>query len=75
MFLDINVYNIIYTTVFLAIFVLSYFVVLCTNFERLFKQGYIWAIRIGQVLLALIIAYLVTSGIMLLVNSTQFTIN
>ncbi len=75
MFLDINVYNIIYTTVFLAIFVLSYFVVLCTNFEKLFKQGYIWAIRIGQVLLALIIAYLVTSGIMLLVNSTQFTIN
>ena len=75
MFLDINVYNIIYTTIFLAIFVLSYFVVLCTNFEKLFKQGYIWAIRIGQVLLALIIAYLVTSGIMLLVNSTQFTIN
>lgn len=71
--LAINVFNIIYTSIFLIIFVVSYFVVLSSNFEKLFKQGNIWAIRIGQVLLALIIAYLVTSGIMLLVNSTQFT--
>ncbi|MBR6071252.1 MAG: DUF1146 domain-containing protein [Acholeplasmatales bacterium] len=75
MFLDINVYNIIYTSVFLLVFVISYFVVLCSNFEKLFKQGYIWAIRLGQILLALAISYLVTSGIMLLVNSTQFSIN
>ena len=74
MFLDINVYNIVYTTIFLVAFVLAYFVVLCSNFEKLFKQGYIWAIRLGQILLALIIAYLVTSGVMLLVNSTQFSI-
>ncbi len=71
--LAINVFNIIYTSIFLIIFVVSYFVVLSSNFEKLFKQGNIWAIRIGQVLLALIISYLVTSGIMLLVNSTQFT--
>ena len=71
--LAINVYNIVYTSIFLIVFVLSYFVVLCSNFEKLFKQGNIWAIRIGQVLLALIISYLVTSGVMLLVNSTQFT--
>ena len=69
----INVYNIIYTTIFLVVFVVSYFVVLYSNFEKLFKQGSVWPIRIGQVLLALIISYLVTSGIMLLVNSTQFT--
>lgn len=75
MILDINVYNIIYTSVFLLIFVISYFVVLCSNFEKLFKQGYIWAIRLGQILLALAISYLVTSGIMMLVNSTQFSIN
>lgn len=75
MFLDINVYNIIYTSVFLLVFVISYFVVLCSNFEKLFKQGYIWAIRLGQILLALAISYLVTSGIMILVNSTQFSIN
>ena len=74
MVLDINVYNIVYTTIFLVAFVLAYFVVLCSNFEKLFKQGYIWAIRLGQILLALIIAYLVTSGVMLLVNSTQFSI-
>lgn len=74
MILDVNVYNIIYTSVFLIAFVISYFVILCTNFEKLFKQGYIWAIRLGQILLALICAYLVTSGVMLLVNSTQFSI-
>jgi len=74
MILDINVYNIVYTTIFLLSFVLAYFVVLCSNFEKLFKQGYIWAIRLGQILLALVIAYLVTSGVMLLVNSTQFSI-
>ena len=74
MVLDINVYNIVYTTIFLVVFVLAYFVVLCSNFEKLFKQGYIWAIRLGQILLALVIAYLVTSGVMLLVNSTQFSI-
>ena len=72
--LEINVYNIIYTSVFLIVFVMTYFVVLFSNFEKLFKQGHIWAIRIGQILLALAISYLVTSGIMLLVNSTQFSI-
>ncbi len=74
MILDVNVYNIIYTSIFLIAFVISYFVILCTNFEKIFKQGYIWAIRLGQILLALICAYLVTSGVMLLVNSTQFSI-
>ncbi len=75
MILDINVYNIIYTSIFLVAFVISYFVVLCSNFEKLFKQGYIWAIRLGQILLALICAYLVTAGVMLLINSTQFSIS
>jgi len=75
MFLAVNVINIINTSVFLISFVISYFVILCTNFEKIFKQGYIWAIRIGQVLIALICAYLITSGVMLLINSTQFTIN
>ena len=74
MFLEINVMNIIKTSIFLLAFVVSYFVVLCSNLEKLFKQGYIWAIRIAQVLLALVIAYLVTEGIVLLINSTQFTI-
>ncbi len=74
MFLDINVLNIIKTTIFLLAFVVSYFVIICSNFEKLFKQGYIWAIRLAQILLALICAYLITSGIVLLINSTQFTI-
>lgn len=72
MLLDINVYNLIYTTVFLLMLMLSYFVVLNINVERIFKQGAIWPIRIFQVFLAVIIAYLVTSGIMGLVSNTQF---
>ena len=48
---------------FLLAFALAYYVVLLSNFEKLFKQGQITAIRIGQVLLALIIAYFITSAI------------
>lgn len=74
MFLEINVYNLVYTTVFLSMFVVSYFIVLGMRIESLFKQGKVWEIRIAQVFLALIIAYLVTLGIMGLVKSTQFNI-
>ena len=74
-FLDINVYNLVYTSVFLVIFVISYVIIIATRLESLFKQGKVWEIRVAQIFLALIIAYLVTQGIMSLVNSTQFTIN
>ena len=74
MILDISWYNLTYSLVFAVIFVLAYFVVLSSNFEKIFKQGQIWAIRIGQVLLAMVIAYLVTQGIMALVSMTQFNI-
>ncbi len=74
MFLEINVYNLVYTTVFLSMFVVSYFIVLGMRIESLFKQGKVWEIRIAQIFLALIIAYLVTLGIMGLVKSTQFNI-
>ena len=72
MLLDINVFKLIYTCVFLLVFLVCYFVVLQTNLERLFKQDSIWAIRIGQVLVSLGLAYLVTKGIMSLIESTQF---
>lgn len=71
MFLAINVLNIIYTCIYLIVFTVSYFVILQTNFERVFKQGKIWAIRVGQVLLALAISYPISQGIMSLINSTQ----
>ena len=74
MILAINWYNLTYSLVFAVIFVLAYFVVLSTNFEKIFKQGQVWAIRIGQVLLSLIISYLVTQGIMALVSMTQFNL-
>ena len=74
MILGINVYNLVYTCVYLLIFVIVYFVILQTNFEKLFKQGQIWAIRRGQILISLAFAYLITQGIMGLVSATQFTI-
>lgn len=72
MILAINVYGIIYTCVFLLVFVLSYVTLLFTNLEKLFKQGSVWAIRVAQVLISIVIAYLVTQGIMGLVQNTQF---
>jgi uncharacterized membrane protein YwzB len=72
MILEINVYGIIYTCVFLVIFVLAYITILYTNLEKLFKQGSVWAIRVAQVLISIAIAYLVTQGIMGLVSNTQF---
>ncbi len=74
MVLEINVFNLGFTTVFFSMFVVSYFIVLGMRIESLFKQGKVWEIRIAQVFLALIIAYLVTLGIMGLVKSTQFNI-
>ena len=74
MFLDVNVYNLIYTFVFLIMFVISYLIVIATRIETLFKQGKVWEIRVFQFFIAIILAYLVTQGIMALVNSTQFTI-
>lgn len=72
MILAINVYGIIYTCVFLLVFVLSYVTLLFTNLEKLFKQGSVWAIRVAQVVISIVIAYLVTQGIMGLVQNTQF---
>ncbi len=74
MFLEINYLNIITTCIYLFTFVISYYAILYSRLEELFKKGErsVWPIRIAQVLLALAIAYLVTSGIMLLINSTQF---
>lgn len=72
MILEINVYNLAYTIVFLVFFFISYLVIIQTRLENLFKQGKIIHIRVAQILLAIIFAYLLTQGIMSLVKSTQF---
>lgn len=72
MFLDINYFNLAYTSIFLIMLMLSYFVIIFSRFEQCFKKGNVVAIRIAQVLLAIIIAYLVTKGIMSLVEYSQF---
>ena len=72
MFLDfqIDFYKFTFSIIFVVLFVISYFVILASRFENLFKQGKIWQIRVGQFLLALIIAYLATQALMLLYPGT-----
>ena len=76
MFLDfqIDYYKFTFAIIFIALFVISYFVILATRFENLFKQGKIWQIRVGQFLLALIVAYLATQALMLLYPGTYVNI-
>lgn len=68
MFLDITIdyYKITFALIFILVFVVAYYVILGSRFESLFKQGKIWQIRIGQILLAFVIAYLITQGLMLI---------
>lgn len=72
MFLDLQIdfYKFTFSIIFVVLFVISYFVILASRFENLFKQGKIWQIRVGQFLLALIIAYLATQALMLLYPGT-----
>ena len=76
MFLDfqIDYYKFTFAIIFIALFVISYFVILATRVENLFKQGKIWQIRVGQFLLALIVAYLATQALMLLYPGTYVNI-
>ena len=72
MFLDfqIDFYKFTFSIIFVVLFIISYFVIIASRFENLFKQGKIWQIRVGQFLLALIIAYLATQALMLLYPGT-----
>lgn len=70
--LNIDINNLLYTCLYLSFFILSYFVILSSRLENLFKQGQTWQIKAAQILLALICSYFLTSGIMSLINSTQF---
>lgn len=72
MFLDLQIdfYKFTFSIIFVVLFVISYFVIIASRFENLFKQGKIWQIRVGQFLLALIIAYLATQALMLLYPGT-----
>ena len=67
---QIDYYKFTFALIFIALFVISYFVILASRFENLFKQGKIWQIRVGQFLLALIIAFLATEALMLLYPGT-----
>ena len=70
--LTIKINYILYTVIYLLSFCFSYYVVISSRMESLFKQGSIWPIRIAQVLLSGIIAYLFTQGIYNLI--TMFNI-
>lgn len=60
---------IIYTSLILIYFIICYFVVLATRLENLFKQGSTWQIRLAQIFVALIFAYLLATATMTLINN------
>ena len=60
---------IIYTSLILVYFIVCYFVVLATRLENLFKQGSTWQIRLAQIFIALIFAYLLATATMTLINN------
>ena len=68
----INVNYIIYTVLYLLRFCFSYYVIVSSRLETLFKQGSIWPIRIAQIILSGIIAYLFSQGIYNLITYFQF---
>ncbi len=68
---SINIQSFVYTCLFCIFFLLSYFIILSSRLEQLFKQGSTWQIRIAQVLLSLIIAYFLAQGVSSLINNLQ----
>ncbi len=68
----INIQGLIYTILFCIFFLLSYFIILGTRFEQLFKQGSTWQIRAGQFLVSILLAYFLATAVMSLINSMQF---
>lgn len=72
MLLGIDIYKLAYTCIFLVFLLIAYFVIISSRLEELFKKGSIWQIRIAQIIIALIVAYICATAIMSLINSTQF---
>ena len=60
---------IIYTSLILIYFIVCYFVVLATRLENLSKQGSTWQIRLAQIFIAIIFAYLLATATMTLINN------
>ena len=69
---SIDIKALVYTCLFCTYFILCYFIILALRLEQLFKQGSTWQIRVAQVILAVILAYVLALATMSLVNSTQF---
>lgn len=57
-----NYLNVLYVIVFFAMFVISMFLLIASNFEKMFKQGKITEIRISYVIASFIISFLFTRG-------------
>ncbi len=57
-----NYLDVLYVIFFFAILVISFILLLASNFERLFKQGKITEIRIGYAVVSVIISYLFTKA-------------
>lgn len=70
--MNFNLMGLVYTFLFGGFFVLSYFVIIATRLENLFKQGQTWQIKAAQVILAVICAYFMANAANALINSSQF---
>ena len=55
--------GVLFIILFITFFIFSYYVVLGSNVEKLFKQGHIWEIRAFQVMLALILGFIIACAI------------
>ena len=68
----LDIYSLVFTCLFLIFFIVSYFVVLASRLEQLFKQGSTWQIRVAQVIISFLISYGLASGVLALLKSMQF---
>lgn len=70
--IDIEVFKLLYTCVYLVAVGISYMCVVKMRIESLFRQGSVREIRIFQIILSMIIAYFITEAIVNLAESFNF---
>lgn len=59
----------LFFTFLLFFFVVSFYCLLQTNFEKIFKQGKIFAIRLGYIFVSLILSFLMSLSVISLIIS------
>jgi len=70
-----NYINILYVIFFFMMLIVSFLILLASNFEKLFKQGRVTEIRIAYVIASIIISYLTTSALVALIENIHNFLN